>query len=49
MKNELFNELLKSMHEMDREHIAAKNKARSTWLEDWQIRICRIEDIYGKS
>ena len=31
------------------EHIAAKNKARSTWLEDWQIRICRIEDIYGKS
>ena len=33
----------------DAEHIAAKNKARSTWLEDWQIRICKIEDIYGKS
>ena len=31
------------------EHIAAKEKARSTWLEDWQIRICRIEDVYGKS
>ena len=30
-------------------HIAAKNKARSTWLEDWQIRICKIENIYGKS
>ena len=29
-------------------HIAAKNKARSTWLADWQIRICKIEDIYGK-
>ncbi len=33
----------------DSEHIAAKNKARSTWLEDWQISICRIEDVYGKS
>lgn len=31
------------------EHIAAKEKARSTWLDDWQIRICRIEDVYGKS
>ena len=30
-------------------HIAAKNKTRSTWLEDWQIRICKIENIYGKS
>ena len=30
------------------DHIVAKTKARSTWLEDWQIRICRIEDIYGK-
>ena len=30
------------------EHIATKEKARSIWLEDWQIRICRIEDIYGK-
>ena len=30
------------------DHIAAKNKARSTWLEDWQIRICKIENIYGK-
>ena len=30
------------------EHIAAKNKARSTWLDDWQIRICKIEDIFGK-
>ena len=30
------------------EHIAAKDKARSTWLENWQIRICKIEDIYGK-
>ena len=30
-------------------HIAAKNKARSTWLDDWQIRICKIENIYGKS
>jgi heme-degrading monooxygenase HmoA len=29
-------------------HIAAKNKAKSTWLKDWQIRICKIEDIYGK-
>ena len=29
-------------------HIATKNKARSTWLEDWQIRVCKIEDIYGK-
>ena len=33
----------------DSEHIAAKNKARSTWLEDWQIRIYRIENVYGKS
>ena len=32
----------------DSEHIAAKNQARSTWLQDWQIRICKIEDIYGK-
>ncbi len=32
----------------NRAHIAAKNKGRSTWLEDWQIRICKIEDIYGK-
>lgn len=32
----------------DSEHIAAKSKARTTWLEDWQIRICKIEDIYGK-
>jgi heme-degrading monooxygenase HmoA len=31
------------------DHIAAKTKARSTWLEDWQIRICKIEDIYGKA
>ena len=31
------------------EHIAAKEKARSTWLQDWQLRICRIEDVYGKS
>jgi heme-degrading monooxygenase HmoA len=31
------------------DHIAAKNKARSTWLEDWQIRICKIEDVYGKA
>ena len=31
------------------DHIAAKSKARSTWLEDWQIRICKIEDIYGKT
>ena len=30
------------------QHIAAKKKARSTWLEDWQLRICRIEDVYGK-
>ena len=30
------------------DHIVAKTKARSTWLEDWQIRICKIEDIYGK-
>ena len=29
-------------------HIAAKDKARSTWLKEWQIRICLIEDIYGK-
>ena len=29
-------------------HIAAKKKARSTWLKDWQLRICRIEDCYGK-
>lgn len=32
----------------DSAHMAAKEKARSTWLSDWQIRICRIEDIYGK-
>ena len=32
----------------DSAHIAAKNNARSTWLEDWQIRICKIEEIYGK-
>ena len=30
------------------DHIVAKAKARSTWLDDWQIRICKIEDIYGK-
>ena len=29
-------------------HIIAKNKARSTWLDEWQIRICKIEHIYGK-
>jgi heme-degrading monooxygenase HmoA len=31
------------------DHIAAKNKGRSTWLDDWQIRICKIENIYGKT
>ena len=30
------------------DHIAAKAKARKTWLDDWQIRICKIENIYGK-
>jgi heme-degrading monooxygenase HmoA len=31
------------------DHIAAKSKGRTTWLEDWQIRICKIENIYGKT
>ena len=29
------------------DHGAAKNKARSTWLSDWRIRICKVEDVYG--
>lgn len=32
----------------DGDHLVAKAKARTTWLKDWQIRICKIEDIYGK-
>lgn len=28
-------------------HVAAKEHGRSTWLADWNIRICELQDSYG--